>query len=49
LSEARQFSGWSERNQKNRIAKFGYLGHPNNQIFSYLVIRVKHRRNRILQ
>jgi hypothetical protein len=26
--------------KKNLIAKFGYSGHPNNQIFGYLVIRV---------
>ncbi len=25
-------------NQKNQIAKFGYLGHPNNQVFGYSVI-----------
>jgi hypothetical protein len=26
--------------EKNRIAKFGYSGDPNNQIFGYSVIRV---------
>jgi hypothetical protein len=25
--------------EKNRIAKFGYSGHPNNRIFGYSVIR----------
>jgi hypothetical protein len=26
--------------EKNRIAKFGYSGDPNNRIFGYSVIRV---------